>query len=146
MLFSLCKSMWIIDPFVTRFSPHPKAPTCPLPLKCCEVKATTQHMCWQKFKNHTIILKIIKFLKQKRLNEKKTNMLVQSTCKQCMSKFAFTNHQEDMKKFSMLQKKNVLWTLTPIQTSQQLKHNTYKKILKKYNRKEPCWRWHCQPT
>ncbi len=27
LLFGLCKSMWIIDPFVIRHSPHPRAPT-----------------------------------------------------------------------------------------------------------------------
>jgi len=43
--------------------------------------------------------KWIKLLEQKKLDEKqKTNMLVQSTCKQCMSKLAFTNHQEDMRR------------------------------------------------
>jgi hypothetical protein len=28
LLFSLCKSMWIIDPFVTHSNPHPRVATC----------------------------------------------------------------------------------------------------------------------
>jgi hypothetical protein len=29
LLFGLCRSIWIIDPLVIRFSPHPEAPTRP---------------------------------------------------------------------------------------------------------------------
>lgn len=43
--------------------------------------------------------KLIKLLEQKKSDEKqKSNMLIQSTCKQCESKLAFTNHQEDMRR------------------------------------------------
>ncbi len=38
LLFSLCKSMWIIDLLVTRLSPHPRTPTCPFAPKVLRAK------------------------------------------------------------------------------------------------------------
>jgi hypothetical protein len=41
LLFGLCKSMWIIDPLVTRPSPHPKAPTRPSTPKMLRARECT---------------------------------------------------------------------------------------------------------
>ncbi len=38
LLFGLCKSVWIIDLLVNRFSPHPGAPTCPSTPKVLRTK------------------------------------------------------------------------------------------------------------
>jgi hypothetical protein len=41
LLFSLCKSMWIIDPLVIRPNPHPKAPACSSTPKMLEARERT---------------------------------------------------------------------------------------------------------
>jgi hypothetical protein len=40
LLFSLYRSMWIIDPLVTCHNPHPKAPACPSTFKVLRAKDT----------------------------------------------------------------------------------------------------------
>jgi hypothetical protein len=49
LLFDLCRSVWIIDPFVTCHNPHPKAPTRP----------TTPEMLWVKEHTSTFYPSIV---------------------------------------------------------------------------------------
>ncbi len=42
LLFSLCRSMWIINPLVTRHSSHPRAPTRPLPFEVLRARNVSQ--------------------------------------------------------------------------------------------------------
>jgi len=46
LLFSLCKSIWIIDPFIILLGPHHKVPTCPSYPEMLQVKECTLiHFC-----------------------------------------------------------------------------------------------------
>ncbi len=42
LLFSLCRSVWIIELFITLPNPHPWAPTCPSTPKCCKPRNMPQ--------------------------------------------------------------------------------------------------------
>ncbi len=41
LLFGLCKSMWIIDPFITHFNLHPGVPTHPNTLEMLQIRGRT---------------------------------------------------------------------------------------------------------
>jgi len=57
LLFGLCKSVWIIDPLITRFNPHPETPTRPSTPKVLWAKERTP--TFYPFVIFTLNLKLI---------------------------------------------------------------------------------------
>jgi len=60
LLFGLCRSMWVIDLFVTLFSPHPEALPRPSTPKCYELKNIPQLLILSLFSPFGFIVDSIK--------------------------------------------------------------------------------------